>query len=106
MGFCEAVRSPHSKHASFGLSNQVVQFKPCPIQVSYKAVEVDKDKMYDILQKKRGQAIANDSTAAPDRPTDETALPPLKYSSDDDGWTTLDEPLLYLFAGKGPYVGR
>lgn len=34
-------------------------------------------------------------------------LPPLKYQPDDkDGWTTFDEPLLYVFAGKGPYVGR
>jgi len=34
-------------------------------------------------------------------------LPPLTYSADDtDGWTTIDEPILYLYAGKGPYVGR
>jgi sphingosine kinase len=35
------------------------------------------------------------------------AMPPLKYSIDDtDGWITIDEPILYLYAGKGPYVGR
>jgi sphingosine kinase len=34
-------------------------------------------------------------------------LPPLRYSTDDtDGWITVDEPILYLYAGKGPYVGR
>jgi sphingosine kinase len=34
-------------------------------------------------------------------------LPPLKYSIEDmDGWITVDEPILYLYAGKGPYVGR
>ncbi|KAJ6547589.1 ATP-NAD kinase-like domain-containing protein [Mycena capillaripes] len=91
----------------YGFLRGMVQFKPCPVQLSYKAVEMDKDKMYDTLQKRRVQALANDSTATPDRATDETALPPLKYSAaDDDGWTILDEPLLYLFAGKGPYVGR
>ena len=35
------------------------------------------------------------------------SLPPLKYSMEDtDGWITVDEPILYLYAGKGPYVGR
>lgn len=34
-------------------------------------------------------------------------LPPLKFlPDDDDGWTTFDEPTLYVYAGKGPYVGR
>jgi sphingosine kinase len=35
------------------------------------------------------------------------ALPSLRYSIDDtDGWITVDEPILYLYAGKGPYVSR
>ena len=39
---------------------------------------------------------------------DETStLPPLKYGKDDtEGWTTFDKPLLFAYAGKGPYVGR
>ena len=34
-------------------------------------------------------------------------LPPLKYSAEDvDGWVTFKEPILFAYAGKGPYVGR
>jgi sphingosine kinase len=37
----------------------------------------------------------------------EGGLPPLQYSTEDEeDWTTLEEPLLYVYAGKGPYVGR
>ncbi|KAH9901010.1 ATP-NAD kinase-like domain-containing protein [Cubamyces lactineus] len=35
-------------------------------------------------------------------------LPELKYANadmDEDGWVTFDRPLMYLFAGKGPFVG-
>lgn len=65
--------------------------------------------MFDTLNKRRMKDKANDATEsqAPSDPvTDGTALPPLKYSGDDEGWTVLDEPLLYVYAGKGPYVGR
>lgn len=34
-------------------------------------------------------------------------LPPLEHDADDrSGWITFDKPLLYLYAGQGPYVGR
>jgi hypothetical protein len=35
-----------------------------------------------------------------------TALPPLRYANDTEGWTTFEGPILYLYAGKGPYVSR
>jgi sphingosine kinase len=65
--------------------------------------------MFDTLNKRRMKAMNRDETAPESLPptTDETALPALKYSTtDEDGWTILDEPLLYVYAGKGPYVGR
>ncbi|KAI0331144.1 hypothetical protein GY45DRAFT_1434203 [Cubamyces sp. BRFM 1775] len=40
--------------------------------------------------------------------TESTGLPELKYADadvDEDGWVTFDRPLMYLFAGKGPFVG-
>ncbi|KAJ7449854.1 ATP-NAD kinase-like domain-containing protein [Mycena latifolia] len=94
----------------YGLLRGMIQFKQCPVQLSYKAVESDKDKMVDALQERRMKDM-DKGGAAPQLPAnlevDETALPPLRYTStDDDGWTTLDKPLLYVFAGKGPYVGR
>ena len=45
----------------------------------------------------------NSITKVPEKST----LPPLNYLPDDaDGWTSFNEPLIYVYAGKGPYVGR
>lgn len=34
-------------------------------------------------------------------------LPSLKHSQvNSEGWTTFEEPILYVYGGKGPYVGR
>jgi len=34
-------------------------------------------------------------------------LPSLKYlQGEEDGWTIFNESMLYVYAGKGPYVGR
>ncbi|KAF8212211.1 ATP-NAD kinase-like domain-containing protein [Mycena galopus ATCC 62051] len=64
---------------TFGFLRGLVQFKACPIQLSYKAAESDKIKMSNTLEKRR---------------------------TGNEGWTVVDEPLLYVYAGKGPYVGR
>ncbi len=37
---------------------------------------------------------------------DTTALPPLQYVDNQDGWTTLEGPILFMYAGKGPLVSR
>jgi sphingosine kinase len=35
------------------------------------------------------------------------ALPALKYLPDDnEGWVTFEDPILFVYAGQGPYVGR
>jgi hypothetical protein len=39
-------------------------------------------------------------------PENVTVLPPLQYANDTEGWTTFEGPILYLYAGKGPYVSR
>jgi sphingosine kinase len=31
---------------------------------------------------------------------------PLQSHDDLEGWTSFDEPIYYIYAGKGPYVGR
>jgi sphingosine kinase len=67
------------------------------------------DALHQNRRMKDKREVAPQSSLNPDLDTGEveTSLPPLKYSStDDDGWTTVDKPLLYVFAGKGPYVGR
>lgn len=35
-----------------------------------------------------------------------TELPPLRYVDDHEGWSTFEGPILYFYAGKGPYVSR
>lgn len=89
-------------------SDSVVQFKTCPVQLSYKAAEVDKMKMAEALEARHH---AKKEELLPPTPSAETktdlGLPELRYSLDDmDGWTTMEEPLLYVYAGKGPYVSR
>ncbi|KAJ7273740.1 ATP-NAD kinase-like domain-containing protein [Mycena haematopus] len=87
---------------TYGFLRGLVQFKPCPIQLSYKAAELDKEKMFDALQNRRAKGTTNIRNGQ-----EGTALPALKYSTtDDEGWSVLNEPLLYVYAGKGPYVGR
>ncbi|KAJ7774885.1 ATP-NAD kinase-like domain-containing protein [Mycena metata] len=94
---------------TYGFLRGLIQFKACPVQLSYKSVQVDKDDMYAIYQKRRTETKANEATRKGllEPATDETALPPLKYSTtDEDGWTVVDKPLLYVLGGKGPYLGR
>ncbi|KAJ7582657.1 ATP-NAD kinase-like domain-containing protein [Mycena floridula] len=89
-----------------GGTSLLVQWKPCPVELSYKAAEVDKTKMVHTLNSRRQlDKLASSSSVAVIESS--TGLPPVKYSTDDvDGWTTFDKPLLYVFGGKGPYVGR
>ncbi|KAF8350667.1 ATP-NAD kinase-like domain-containing protein [Amanita rubescens] len=85
-----------------GLLYGILLLKPCPVRLSYKAAETDKFKMLEALQARRAQ----DQQPATTEARMEGGLPPLQYSTEDEDWTTLDEPLLYVYAGKGPYVGR
>jgi len=86
----------------------VIQFKPCPVQLSFKVAEEDKLTMAKSLQARRPNDM--DRTLPLPSISDGgigAALPPLKYlPEDEDGWTTFEEPILYVYAGKGPYVGR
>jgi sphingosine kinase len=81
----------------------VLLLKQCPVRLSYKAAATDKFKMLEGLQARR----ALDQQPATTEARMEGGLPPLQYSTEDEeDWITLDEPLLYVYAGKGPYVGR
>lgn len=94
------------------LGGQVAQLKPCPVQLSLKIAETDKDKMAEHLVSSRKEFEKdNISRSLPFNSTinvpEKSILPPLDYLPDDvDGWTSFDEPLIYVYAGKGPYVGR
>jgi sphingosine kinase len=80
----------------------VVAFKPCPVTLSIKVAARDKYAMAEASQSHR-VATQSDSTWEDTG----SSLPPLKYSRDDEeGWVTFDKPILYVYGGKGPYVGR
>ena len=37
----------------------------------------------------------------------EESIPPLTQAVDEkDGWITYDQPMLYIYAGQGPYISR
>ncbi|KAF8654225.1 hypothetical protein AX16_003749 [Volvariella volvacea WC 439] len=87
-----------------GLAKGMITFKPCPVQLSYKAAETDKERMAELhsVGKQRVQeSVLEDSDSR------YTSLPATRHGiTDEEGWTTLNEPLLFVYAGKGPYVGR
>lgn len=82
--------------------SSVVSFNSCPIQLTMKVAMDDKDAMAESLLSKATRNPVNEQDKPPSGP-----LPTLKYLPDDnEGWVTFDEPILYVYAGQGPYVGR
>lgn len=103
----------------------VLTKKISPIQLSYKLAEDDKYKM--ALQVANRRQITPDETTLDEESGDDAfyippsattqrtlvnspAFPPAKYledmEEDEEGWTIFPHPIIYLYAGKGPYVGR
>lgn len=81
------------------------------MQLSFKLAENDKEKMaaeFAARQKEITDALPGSRVPALPLPENiGQGLPPLQHTHEDtDGWTTFDEPLLFVYAGKGPYVGR
>ncbi|KDQ60793.1 hypothetical protein JAAARDRAFT_31774 [Jaapia argillacea MUCL 33604] len=88
-----------------GFLRGVLRFKPCPVTLSIKVAERDKVKMAEYIrsvQPKDDEIHRQEDQL--DQPHD--TLPPLKHSDLDEDWISLDTPLLYIYAGQGPYVGR
>lgn len=83
-----------------------MKFKPCPVQLSFKLEEDDKEKMAATWQsRKEGRDLVLPNTTSCKSVND--ALPSLKYlQGEEDGWTIFNESFLYVYAGKGPYVSR
>ena len=86
---------------------QVVTGKTYRFKISAKVGASGKAEMVEALRKHENSA-PNDNerprAEAGEHPS--TELPPLRYVDDYDGWTTFEDPVLFFFAGKGPYVTR
>jgi sphingosine kinase len=78
--------------------------KPYRFSISIKADMLERGEMLKALREYTSSAPHYDVPAVEEG--DATALPPLQYVNDQDGWTTFEGPMLYMFAGKGPLVSR
>ncbi|TFK55042.1 hypothetical protein OE88DRAFT_1623656 [Heliocybe sulcata] len=90
-----------------GFLRGVVRYTPCPVTLSIKPVESEKPKLIEKWQEARAAPISLSTDASEEETSG--GLPPLKFDSksqDNDGWIKFDKPLLYVYAGQGPYVGR
>ena len=78
------------------------------MQLSFKLAETDKEKMAAAAhsrEKQKRDVVPVSTTSSPDKTG--VSLSPLEHvHEDEEGWTIFDEPILYVYAGKGPYVGR
>ncbi|KAH9856959.1 ATP-NAD kinase-like domain-containing protein [Lenzites betulinus] len=89
----------------------LIRHRSCPVKVSIKVAHADKHKMVRDTHAARAaaedaHAYAPSALTLPDAPAG-SGLPPLQHADDredGEGWITFDRPLVYLFAGKGPYV--
>lgn len=78
--------------------------KGCPIKLSVKVAEDDKRRMYSTTQRLKDSDSTKNKKSSNDVLVDveevgSDALPPLQHhedSIDDDGWVTIDEPLIFL----------
>jgi hypothetical protein len=85
--------------------SQVVTKKTYRFKISAKVGASDKAEMLEALRKHENSAPDDEHPRA-DVDSLSTALPPLQYVDDYDGWTTFEGPILFFYAGKGPYVSR
>lgn len=83
---------------------QVLIPKPYRISISIKTDMSEKGAMVKALREYTSSAPHYD--VPPVEEGDVTALPPLQYVDNQDGWTTFEGSIMYMFAGKGPLVSR
>ncbi|EGN95964.1 hypothetical protein SERLA73DRAFT_185417 [Serpula lacrymans var. lacrymans S7.3] len=88
----------------YGYLRGVLSLKTCPVELSFRLVEDDKEKMARFAQENTGQKPCDPSSSGVD---DLEELPPLRYlGGTEEGWTTYEKPFIWIYAGKGPYVSR
>ncbi|KAF9053758.1 hypothetical protein BDZ89DRAFT_1032195 [Hymenopellis radicata] len=91
----------------YGLLRGLIPFKPCAVEFSYKAAAKDKDTMaQESLERHKNDRLGATALASAEITDASDAFPSLRLDHDFDEWTTFKEPLLYVYAGKGPFVSR
>jgi sphingosine kinase len=103
MALSKAVRrSIPSLFFAYSSFKPVIRYKACPVQLSYKLAENDKQKMAEAVHAKQ---LATEASAT-DEPLEEISANLLQSQNASEGWTSFDERIHYIYAGKGPYVAR
>ncbi|GJE90809.1 hypothetical protein PsYK624_069530 [Phanerochaete sordida] len=101
----------------YGYLRGLIRHRTCPVKVSIKVAQSDKDQMVRDLRAGEAAAAVRMQSAkdtdggvvSGDAEQPSGGLPPLKNPFGEyggDGWITFEKPVLYLFAGKGPLVAR
>lgn len=103
----EHLRFMGSSRFQYGFLRGLIKFRSCPAKVQIKVVNSDKAALLNMLSSSK-QSPPNSQVSELRDVSRPSTLPPLKHSShnpEEEGWITFDKPILYLYAGKGPYVG-
>ncbi|KAA1471124.1 hypothetical protein DENSPDRAFT_837053 [Dentipellis sp. KUC8613] len=101
----EHLRWMGSNRFVYGYLRAVLSRKAHPLSISIKDPQTDKNKMVENLLASRAEA---GKAAEVERIVPEGSASPEMQNTlkDADGWVTFDKPVLYLYAGKGPFVSR
>lgn len=85
----------------------MIRYNSCPIQLSYRLAETDKQKMANAVHANNEElAILGSHSNAPPEELPASHDPLQSHNHELESWTPFDEPIHYFYAGKGPYVGR
>lgn len=93
----------------YGFLRGLVSFKACPMELSIKVSDNDKKKMVETHRALRSKRIASASrsnlTETNIENLEDSTLPELRFADGPDHeWITFEKPVLYVYAGKMPYV--
>ncbi|KAG1891068.1 ATP-NAD kinase-like domain-containing protein [Suillus subluteus] len=87
-----------------GYIRAIIARKSCPIELSMKVVDQDKSRMLDALHARRAGESPSPSSPPSSLLSDDKK--PDSASSSHDEWTRFKRPILWMYAGQGPFVSR
>ncbi|KAF8509268.1 ATP-NAD kinase-like domain-containing protein [Gautieria morchelliformis] len=106
----ESMRWMGEARFMIGFLREVGLNRECPMKLEVKIAAQDKQKMVQAYRLSRSQAEVSTShqsvSTDVDTQSSSRSMPALQHIDDPEGWTLIDKPLAYVYAGKLPYVSR